>query len=169
MRETEFGLRPAPTSFSIGGEKKALTYLAQNYICQLTICLEEGDLNIKTLLMLTGLFALVFGLAYLFIPGVLLKFFGVDFTDATIMTARFFGGAILGYGVLAWSARNSEESATRRSIKLAIFITTLIGLVLSVISVVTKFFNSMGWIPVAMFLLIAAAFGYFRFMKPVKE
>ncbi len=126
-------------------------------------------MKVKTLLMLTGLFGLVFGLAYLLIPATLLKFFGVDFTDATIMTARFFGGAVLGYGVLAWSARNSEESATRRSIKLAIFVTMLIGLVLSVISVVQKFFNAMGWIPVAFFFLIAAAFGYFRFMKPKGE
>jgi hypothetical protein len=126
-------------------------------------------LKVKTLLTLTGLFGLVFGLVYLFFPAVLLKFFGVDFTAATIMTARFFGGAVLGYGVLAWSARNSEDSATRRSIKLAIFVTMLIGLVLSVISVLDKFFNAMGWIPVAFFLLIAVAFGYFRFVKPTAE
>jgi nicotinamide riboside transporter PnuC len=129
----------------------------------------EGDVKVKTLLMLAGLFGLVFGLAYLFIPAVLLKFFGVELTDSTIMTARFFGGAVLGYGVLAWSARNSEDSATRRAIKLAIFVTTLIALVLSVISVVTKFFNAMGWIPVILFLLIAAAFGYVRFVKPAAE
>lgn len=126
-------------------------------------------MKVKTLLLLTGLFGLVFGLAYLLVPGVLLKFFGVEFTDSTIMTARFFGGAVLGYGVLAWSARNSEDSATRRSIKLAIFVTTLIGLVLSVMSVMSKFFNAMGWIPVVLFLLITVAFGYFRFMKPAKE
>lgn len=123
-------------------------------------------MKLRTLLKLTALFAFVFGLAYLFIPKYLLNFFGVVTETATIFTARFFGGAILGYGVLAWAAMNSEGSETRRAIKLAIFITCLIGLVLSVIATFSGFFNSFGWIPIVFFLLITAAFGYFRFLKP---
>ncbi len=125
-------------------------------------------MKVKTLLVLTALFGTVFGIAYLLFPKYLLEFFGVDFNDSVIMTARFFGGAVLGYGVLAWSARNAGDSDSRRAIKMAIFLTCLIGLVLSIISVIHGFFNSYGWIPVAFFVVLTLAFGYFRFVKPTE-
>jgi len=122
-------------------------------------------MKVKTLLILTGLFGAAFGLAYLFIPKTLLDFFGVDYGDAAVMTARFFGGAIFGYGVLAWSARNAEGSPTRKSIKLGIFVTCLIGLVLSIIGVMSDFFTAYGWIPIAFFALITVAFAYVLLKK----
>jgi uncharacterized membrane protein len=125
--------------------------------------------KLKTLLVLTSFFGIVFGLVYLLIPKYLLDFFDVDQTEAVIMTSRFFGGAILGYGVLAWSARNAGGSQTRRAIKLALFIAFLIGLVLSILSVTSGFFNSLGWIPVIFFAALTIAFGYFRFIKPERD
>jgi hypothetical protein len=122
-------------------------------------------MKVKTLLILTALFGAAFGLAYLFIPKTLLDFFGVEYTDSTLMTARFFGGAVFGYGVLAWAARDAEDSTTRKAIKLAIFMTCLIGLVLSIIGMMNNFFTAWAWIPVAFFAFISLAFGYFRFMK----
>jgi len=126
-------------------------------------------MKLKTLLVLTALFGIVFGLAYLLFPKYLLDFFGVGKTDAVIMTSRFFGGSIFGYGVLAWSARNASGSQTRRAIKLALFIAFLIGLVLSILGVTSGFFNTMGWIPAAFFAALSIAFGYFRFIKPEKS
>ena len=126
-------------------------------------------MKVSTLLKLTALFGLAFGIGYLFFPKQLLTFFGVDFTESTVMTARFFGGAVLGYGVLAWSSRNAESSESRRAIKLAIFVTSFIGLVLSVVSWINNFFTAFAWIPVVFFILITAAFGYFRFLKPKTE
>jgi len=125
-------------------------------------------MKIKTLLVLTSLFGIIFGLVYLLFPKYLLDFFGVDQTDAVIMTTRFFGGSIFGYGVLAWSARNAAGSETRRAIKLALFIASLIGSVLSILGVTSGFFNTLGWIPVAFFAVLTIAFGYFRFVKPEK-
>lgn len=123
-------------------------------------------MKISTLLKLTAIFGFLFGVGYLLFPKLFLTFFGVDFNESTIMTARFFGGAIIGYGVLAWSARNAEDSQSRKSIKLAIFMTCFIALVLSVISLITNFFTAFAWLPIVFFSLITAAFGYFRFMKP---
>lgn len=122
-------------------------------------------MKVKTLLVLTALFGAAFGLAYLFIPKILLDFFGVDYGDAAVMTARFFGGAIFGYGVLAWTARNAEGSPTRRAIKLGILVTCLIGLVLSIIGTITGFFAANGWIPIAFFVLITIAFAYVLLKK----
>jgi Na+-driven multidrug efflux pump len=130
--------------------------------------LKGGKMKIKTLLVLTSLFGIIFGLVYLLFPKYLLDFFGVDQTDAVIMTTRFFGGSIFGYGVLAWSARNAAGSETRRAIKLALFIASLIGSVLSILGVTSGFFNTLGWIPVAFFAVLTIAFGYFRFVKPEK-
>ena len=122
-------------------------------------------MKVKTLLVLTALFGAAFGLAYLFIPKILLDFFGVDYGDAAVMVARFFGGSIFGYGVLAWSARNAEGSPTRKAIKFGIFVTCLIGLVLSIISVMNGFFAANGWIPIAFFALITLAFAYVLLKK----
>jgi hypothetical protein len=130
----------------------------------------EGDrMKVSTWLKLTALFGFVFGLAYLFFPKELLTLFGVEAGEAAIFTARFFGGAVFGYGVLAWAARNAEGSTTRRAIKLAIFCTCLIGLILSIVATFSGFFNTYGWIPIIFFVVITAAFGYFRFIKPAVE
>lgn len=129
----------------------------------------EENMKVSTLLKFTAIFGFLFGIGYLLFPKQLLTFFGVDFNESTLMTARFFGGAIIGYGVLAWSARNTEDLQSRRSIKLAIFMTCLIALVLSVISWISNFFTAFAWIPVVFFILITAAFGYFRFIKPKEE
>ena len=124
-----------------------------------------GIMKAKTLLILTALFGIVFGLAYLLIPKILLDFFGVDYGDAAVMTARFFGGTVLGFGILAWSVRNAEDAPTRKAVKFGIFFTCLIGLVLSIISTVTGFFAAYGWIPIAFFVLIIIAFIYVLLKK----
>lgn len=130
---------------------------------------KEEQMNIHKLKVITALCGLLLGLGYLIIPKVLIQiFFGVEADVVTQLVARFGGGAVLGYFVLAWGARKAENTEERRAILLALFITFLLGLALSVYGMVAGLFTAWGWIAVAVFGLIAIGFGYFRFSSHSK-
>jgi hypothetical protein len=125
-------------------------------------------MQVKSLLIITAILGFIFGLGYLLFPGQLLAFFGLEVSEAANFAARFMGGAVFGYGILAWSARNAEGSATRRAIKLALFFTFLIGFILTLIGQLSGYLNAYGWIGVVIFFLLMLGFAHFRFLKPHK-
>ncbi len=121
-------------------------------------------MKIGTWLLITAIVGLLFGLAYLILPAQLLGFFGVMADDAAVLAGRFFGGAILGYGVLAWLARDLEESVSRRVIARTLFVTMALGAILSLVGVLSGVFSAAGWVGVLILLVLALVFGYFGFM-----
>jgi len=126
-------------------------------------------MKVSTLLQIMAVICFLFGLGYMFMPKQIVAFFGAEANDVAVLAARFMGGSVFGYGVLAWSTRNAEGSAIRRSIKLALFVACVIGFVLALLAQVSGVFNAMGWIPVSLFFLAAVALGYFRFINPSKD
>ena len=127
------------------------------------------DMKLSTLLKIMALICFLFGLGYLIIPKQIIAFFGAEADEVAVHAGRFLGGAIFGYGVLAWSARNAEGSAIRRAIKLAIFAACLFAFIPALLAQLSGVFNAFGWIPVALLFLSAVAFGYFRFVSPSKD
>ena len=123
-------------------------------------------MKVGNLLRLTGFFGVLFGLGYLFFPRQILAFYAVELDANGLFVARFFGGAILGYGILAWEARNVEGSKTRKAIKLGLFLSFLVGTILAIIGCLNGFFNVWGWPSAAVFALLTLGFGYLRFINP---
>lgn len=122
-------------------------------------------MKFRSILTLTAVFGCAFGIAYLIYPKPLLDFFGIEVSAGMLPAIRFFGGAIIGYGILAWTTRTARAAETTRAVGMTLFLACLIGLVLSTAAVINGFFNRLGWIAVVFFLISTAAFGYFRFLK----
>lgn len=122
-------------------------------------------MKLSTWMIITAILGLVFGLGYLLMPSTLLDIYGIDSNPSTLLAARFFGGSVVGWGVLAWFARGTAESAARSAITLSLFVTFFIGLVLTLMGVVSGVFNVYGWLTAALFLIFALAHGYYRFIK----
>jgi hypothetical protein len=76
------------------------------------------------------------------------------------------GAALLSFGLLTWAARNASDSEARRAILLALVIGYAAGFVLALIAQIRGVGNVFGWSIVATYLLLALAFGYFRFVRP---
>jgi len=80
---------------------------------------------------------------------------------------QLFGASLLSFAVITWLARNATASPVRGAIVLALFIGDAIGFVVSLIAQMKGFANALGWLTVAIYLLLALGFGYLQFM--VKE
>ncbi len=120
-------------------------------------------MTMRNLLVTTAVLAFVFGLAYLLIPAQVLGLFGASTDAVGVLAARYFGGAVLGYGVLALAHRDSNLIDARGSVLPAFAIVFGFAFVLALLAQVSGLLNALGWVSVVIFLLLAIAYSYFQF------
>ncbi len=121
-------------------------------------------MNVRNLFMVNAVVAIVFGLAFVVVPGTTLELYDVNLSDAGLFVAQLFGAALIGYGLLTWLTKDAKPSPERQAILLAIFVADAIGFVASLLAQLAGLANALGWSTVAIYLLLGLAFGYFRFM-----
>ena len=71
-----------------------------------------------------------------------------------------------GIGVRHWFARNIADRAGLQGIILALYIADTIGFIVALHAQLSGLMNALGWSDVGIWLLLALALGYFRFLKP---
>ena len=79
---------------------------------------------------------------------------------------QYFGSALIAIGLLTGFARNVTDSEAQRAIILAMLISHVIGIIVSVLGTVSGPMNVVGWSAVAIYVLLALGFAYFQFVKP---
>ena len=79
--------------------------------------------------------------------------------------ARFFGALLIGIGLILWLSRNADWNILK-VVTLSLFIADTIGFIVALVAQLAGVMNSLGWIIVAIWLLLALGLGYFRFLKP---
>jgi hypothetical protein len=67
--------------------------------------------------------------------------------------------------VLTWAARNATDSDAGRAILLALCVADAIGFAVALVGQLGGVVNTLGWSTVAIYLVLALGFGYFRFGK----
>ena len=87
-------------------------------------------------------------------------------TPAANLLAQLFGVELIAVGLLCWFARNVSDSVTQRAIILAFLIANVIGLIVSLMGTLSGVVNAVGWSAVLIYLVLAAGYAYFQFMKP---
>lgn len=114
--------------------------------------------------ILNAIIALIFGLAFVLVPEQTTALYDVDLTEGGVLVARLFGAALLTFCVLTWLVRNAMASAERQAIILALFLGDVIGFVVSLLAQLAGISNALGWLTVAIYLILAVLFGYLRFV-----
>jgi hypothetical protein len=99
------------------------------------------------------------------VPGWLLNILGTSFGPGAALTAREYGAALIGNLLLAWLARNAEDSIARRAIIWDLCIYDAIGLVATLIIQLSGGLNVLGWGIVAVYLFFTLSFGYLLLPK----
>ena len=116
--------------------------------------------------ILNALVALVFGIAFLVVPTMALQQFGVDEYASTKLVLQFFGTGLLAVGLLAWFAKNISDEAAQKGLVLALFISSLAGLVMSVIGMATGTVRTLAWLAIVIYLVFTLAYAFLLFLKP---
>jgi len=99
-------------------------------------------------------------------PKELMALYDVALEQGGIYMTRLFGAAFILLGIMLLFARKDTDSQALRTFILAVFIGDAIGFVVVLQGQLSGFINALGWVTVALYLLLAIGFGYFSLKKP---
>jgi len=125
-------------------------------------------MQLKTLMIINAIVAIVFGVVFVIIPAQVYSLYGPgtgDVTGVLYYMGQLFGAALIGIGLLTWTAKDAVDSDAREAILFALFVADGIGFVVALIGQLNNVVNNLGWSTVVIYLLLALGFGYFRFSK----
>jgi len=122
-------------------------------------------MKFSTFMIMYAVVSAVFGLGFVLMPGQLLPIYGVEPDAALRLIGQFFGAAIISLAILAWLARNLNDSEARRAIVLALLVGETLGLIMALIGQLNGILNALGWSVVVVYLVFALGLAYFQFSK----
>lgn len=109
--------------------------------------------------------ALGYGILLLVVPATLLNLHGISTDQSALLMGRYFGVALLGMGLASWLARNAEASQARDAITLGFLVSYVAGFLVSLYGTLTDQMDALGWLAVAVYLVLVLGFGYFHLSK----
>ena len=63
----------------------------------------------KTFLTISSIFAILYGLGFLLLPGPSIAMYGTEPEPHLILVVRYFGSALLAFGVLEWFGKDFRD------------------------------------------------------------
>jgi hypothetical protein len=120
-------------------------------------------MRLSTLLLVAGLLALVFGLGFLLVPGMLLPLYGLRSDPDTVIMSRFFGVALVNLGAAVYLVREVQEPSAQRGLVVAGVLGSVAGLGVALAGQLGGVVNAMGWSTVVIYG--ALLLGYASFLR----
>jgi hypothetical protein len=121
-------------------------------------------MSLKNLLVANAIAFGISGLVSIMVPSIILSLWGIDSGSAALLTTQYAGVGSIGIALLSWFSRNVEDSQAQRAIILSMLITYPVGLLISVIGIISGVMKT-GWFVAGIFLLFATGFAYLQFSK----
>ncbi len=122
-------------------------------------------MNRSRFLVLASILGLVFGLAFLLAPGLLMSFYGITLDAAGQWIGRFLGAQLVGLATVTWLARNAPTGGAQSAVMIGNLVGSAIALVLAVLQGIAGFGNALVWSTAVVYAFLAAGFGFFQFGK----
>jgi membrane-bound ClpP family serine protease len=123
-------------------------------------------MRLRSLLLLAGVIALVFGLAFLLAPRAVLPLYGVAVDPGIVLISRFFGAALVQLGMVLYLIRDVGDLRTQRGVVIGSFLGSVAGLVVALTGQFWGVVNGLGWSTVAIYGLLTLGYGSFMFGRP---
>jgi uncharacterized membrane-anchored protein YitT (DUF2179 family) len=120
----------------------------------------------KNLLAIKSVICAVFGALFLVAPVWTLNIYDIALDDAGALMVRFLGAAFIVLCVLLWMARRDEGSPALLAIIYGVFVGDFVGFIVALYGVLANIGNALGWVNVAIYLLLTVGFGYFVINAP---
>jgi hypothetical protein len=123
-------------------------------------------MRLRSLLLLAGVIALAFGLAFLLAPRAVLPLYGVAVDPGIVLMSRFFGAALVQLGMVLYLIRDVGDLRTQRGVVIGSFLGSVAGLVVALTGQFWGVVNGLGWSTVAIYGLLTLGYGSFMFGRP---
>jgi uncharacterized membrane protein YfcA len=118
-------------------------------------------MNLSMFLLVSAIVALLFGLGFVLLPGLMFSIYGLADSPASYLGFRLFGSALIAIGLLTWLLKDSTNWEALRALLLSVAIGNVIGLLFVFFAMVNGTLGAMGWTAVLIYLLLLAGEGYF--------
>ena len=122
----------------------------------------------NTLFLVYLIVEAIFGIGFLFVPGLLMDPMGVTLDETSTTFARMVGSLIISIPVLLFCARKSASSEFTRGLVYCIFTYLFASTIILLITQIKGLMNAMGWSVVILHLVFLLWFGYYL-IKQVKR
>ena len=123
-------------------------------------------MRLRSLLLLAGVIALGFGLAFLIAPRPMLGLYGIARDPGIVLMSRFFGAALVQLGMVLYLIRDVGDLRTQRGVVIGSFLGSVAGLVVALTGQFWGVVNQFGWSSVAIYGLLTLGYGSFMFGRP---
>ena len=124
-------------------------------------------MKLCNLMAIKAVIVVVFGIGFVLIPTTILSFYGLTLNPGGAVVTQLLGASFILLGILLWFAKNAPRSEVAlRAIVLAVTVGDAIGFIVALLAQLSGMMNTVGWVIVALYLLLALGFGYFQFFKP---
>jgi hypothetical protein len=116
---------------------------------------------IGSFVSIIGALGVVHGIAFIVAPDQVATAYGLQPTVAIELMARLFGGALIAWGAILWSAKNFRDEAAVRAVLLSTAVAEAISLVFVVQATLAGTMNAMGWVATLIYAFGSAGCVYF--------
>ncbi len=115
-------------------------------------------------MMAKAVVCIIFGVGFVLAPAPVFGLYGITLNAGSTMIAQLFGCSFIVLATLLWFAHNAAGSElSLRAIVLGVFVGDVIGFIIALLAQLNGVTNALGWMIVALYLILAAGFGYFQF------
>ena len=114
-------------------------------------------MSLKNIFILNFIVAGFFAVFCLLFPVTMLSWYGPMSTDALVMMTRFFGVGLLALALVTLFLRDAKITDNVKSVVLALILSDIVGLIVSLWAVYSKTVNNMGWVTVVIYGFFAIA------------
>ncbi len=126
-------------------------------------------MKLRNVFLLNTVVSLLFALGLLLMPAVLLDLFGLPNNAGTKLLGQLIGVELLLGGLITFFGKDTSDFKMRQSITLSNLVACVLGFIVSLGGTLSGAMNSLGWVVVSLYLLLALGFGYFQFLGPVEQ
>ncbi|HLS56486.1 MAG TPA: hypothetical protein VK052_10440 [Zeimonas sp.] len=118
-------------------------------------------MKVSSYLAISGVVAILFGLGFLLAPQAALPVYGVPAEPHNLMQTRYFGGAMVWVGLVAWLARKVRDGEALRALLQAGVVGNAVGALISIWAALSGLQNAMAWSSVLIYTLFLLGALYF--------
>jgi hypothetical protein len=126
-------------------------------------------IKLTNVMIIQSIVFAIAGLGTLLVPQQLMSYYGVVLTPGGIGLARLYGATLVMAAIIYWLARDVKPSDARQALVVGGFVGNVLAILVGILNVLSGVYNTVAWVSVVIWLLMAIDFGYFLFIKPVKK
>jgi hypothetical protein len=113
-------------------------------------------MSAKVFLTISAVIAVMFGLAFVFLPAATLAIYGVPPEPHTVLIGQFFGSVLLALGAVEWFARDFQDWDAVRGVLIANVVGDIVGGCVNVLGAFQGLLNNMAWSTTLLYVLLVA-------------